>query len=282
MPSNPKVETAKKLLPFVLAGVAVLGLMNTVMHPNPSPRPDFGITINPMYGSVQQGEETTTQVRINGFDGYGDNVSLNANGQPSGTIINFNPLMKRAMPWFASTVTINVNSNVPAKNYTINITGNGAYNGIKHSCDYTLIVKPNQPQGEQPQIRILFPVNGTDIGQFQNVDGVAKRIPEGYQIWHVIYAHNPTNGFYPKVQINPDRSGVWSIKDVDIGNRNNNGYKFDIIVLLANESAQKEFRNYFYESNIAGGVWPSMGQLPVGTKEYDTVTVTRAQKPMTK
>jgi hypothetical protein len=110
----------------------------------------------------------------------------------------------------------------------------------------------------------------------QTVWGVASRIPAGSQIWAVIYAHHPTNRYYPqKGLITPDLEGNWIIRDIRIGNANNVGYKFDIIALMLNKSEQKEFTDYFNESNAVGS-WPGMQQLPsVGIIAYDNVTVTR-------
>ena len=109
----------------------------------------------------------------------------------------------------------------------------------------------------------------------QTVQGVASRIPAGSQLWIVIHAHIPTNRYYPQREpITPDLDGKWLIRDINVGNTNDASYKFDIMAILANKSAQSEFIAYINESNKAAN-WPGMARLPVGAEEYYTVTVMR-------
>lgn len=107
---------------------------------NPPPA-DFSIAINPMRGAVEQGGIITTAITIKGIHGYDHTVSLSASGQPSGIVITFVPPFGEATPSYTSSVTINVDSNVPVGDYTILIKGIGA-DGKEHSCSYTLTVKP--------------------------------------------------------------------------------------------------------------------------------------------
>lgn len=127
-----------------------------------------------------------------------------------------------------------------------------------------------------PHIEITSPENGSDITMVQSVTGISSGIPAEPQLWVVIYAHKPTNRYYPQREpITPDRNGNWLIKDINVGNAYNSGYKFDIIALLLNESGQKEFDDYFKNVNTAGSGWPGMKQLPAGIIASDNVTVTR-------
>ena len=139
------------------------------------------------------------------------------------------------------------------------------------------IIPPPVPP-VQPVIKITSHIENKET-MAQTVRGVASRIPEGSQIWLVLYAHDPTNRYYPQQAINPDRNGDWFLPGITIGNRNNVGYKFDIIVLLADEHAKKKFNDYFHYSNLAKSGWPGMEQLPDGAEVYDNVTVTRTSSP---
>lgn len=127
---------------------------------------------------------------------------------------------------------------------------------------------------EPVTIIIKSPTDGSKVPMIQTIQGHASDIPAGSQIWLVLYAHEPTNRYYPQKVIIPERNGDWSIRNMNIGNRNDAGYKFDIMAIMANEFVQKEFMTYVKASNKAGN-WPGIAQLPVGAKEYGAITVIR-------
>lgn len=60
---------------------------------------------------------------------------------------------------------------------------------------------------------------------------------------------------------------------VTIGAEESVGEEFKIIAVLANESAQEEFKNYL--ETAAVNHWPGMSNLPEGAEEYCIVKVTR-------
>jgi len=129
-------------LGVIVASLTLLVLIIAYVLPYPPPPSDFSISIKPMQGAVQQGGVITTAITIKGVHGYEEPVSLSATGQPSGVVLAFVPPFGDAKPSYTSSVTINVNSNVPAGDYTIIIKGIGA-DGKEHSCSYTLTVKPS-------------------------------------------------------------------------------------------------------------------------------------------
>ena len=123
----------------IIATIVAAIISSPIWIPNNHP-PDFSIAIDPMQGAVQQGGVIPTSITIKGIQGYEHQVSLSATGQPSGVVIAFVPPFGGAKPSYTSSVTINVDKNVPAGDYTIIIKGTGA-DGKEHSCSYTLTVK---------------------------------------------------------------------------------------------------------------------------------------------
>lgn len=130
------------------------------------------------------------------------------------------------------------------------------------------------PEFKKPYIEITSPNDGSEVTQIQTISGISRNIPSTSEIWVVIYAHSPTNRYYPQRGPVIPNNGYWSIKDINIGDPNDIGYKFDIIALVVNEAGQNEFRGYFLEANKAGG-FIGMENLPSGIIARDHVTVTR-------
>ncbi len=131
-----------RYLGLIIAIVAIVVTIILAIWQYSPPPPDFCISINPMQGAVHQGGVITTAVTIKGVSGYEERVSLSATGQPSGVVLAFVPPYGGATPSYTSSVTINVNSNVPIGDYRITINGIGA-DGKERRCIYTLTVKPS-------------------------------------------------------------------------------------------------------------------------------------------
>lgn len=113
----------------------------TTSSPPPSPPPpaaDFTISVNPTSGSMPPEGSVTASVLVGSISGYSDSVSLTVNGQPSGVSVSLNPVA--GTPYFESTMTVNVGSNVSTGSYEITITGTGA-NGVGHTTTFTLTVQ---------------------------------------------------------------------------------------------------------------------------------------------
>jgi hypothetical protein len=128
----------------------------------------------------------------------------------------------------------------------------------------------------QPLIKITSPEDGALINKTVNIEGKAKRIPEGDHIWPVVYGYPPTNRFFPQSQlIYPDPDGRWSIRGINVGVDTDHNMEFDIIILLADDDAHKSLSNYLNESNKLGA-WPGLKKIPPGARVLDRITVTRA------
>ena len=151
MPNENGTPRDKNLryLGLIIAIVAIVVTIILAIWQYSPPPPDFSISINPMQGAVHQGGVITTAVTIKGVSGYEERVGLSATGQPSGVVLAFVPQSGEAKPSYTSSVTINVNSNVPVGDYRITINGIGA-DGKERRCIYTLTVKPSVTQTSTP------------------------------------------------------------------------------------------------------------------------------------
>jgi hypothetical protein len=133
------------------------------------------------------------------------------------------------------------------------------------------------PQPE-PFLKITYPVDASSVSQNEAVSGVSKNIPTGQQIWVIVYAHE-ANQFYPISSIDTQPNGNWS-SIITIGEANDSGYSFDIIVALANQDAQNQINAYkIYAKNnySTNDSYPGMSELPSGLVTYDRITVTRSK-----
>lgn len=139
---RPWYRNPAYLGPIAVIAAAIISSPLWIPLINPPP-PDFSISVSPMQGSVQQGGVIQTTITVKGVHGYEYPVSLSASGQPSDVVIAFVPPFGDATPAYASTMTINVDSKVPAGDYTVIIKGTGA-DGKEHSCTYILIVMPKE------------------------------------------------------------------------------------------------------------------------------------------
>jgi PGF-pre-PGF domain-containing protein len=104
--------------------------------------PDFGIAVSPTSGEVVQGDSISATVTLTSLVGYGLQVVLSAEGQPSGVSIEFSPAS--GIPPFTSIMTISTGLSAPPDTYTIIVTGTGA-DGIVHSTTYSLKIEEYVP-----------------------------------------------------------------------------------------------------------------------------------------
>jgi hypothetical protein len=123
-----------------------------------------------------------------------------------------------------------------------------------------------------PEIEIISPSNNAAVQMNETVVGTAKNIPEGYEIWILVYPYT-VNQYYPQSSKVIIQNDGWSVP-VGIGDNNNSGTTFDIVAVLANQTAQEKFNNYISRSE-ASRSWSWIEQIPDGAKEYSRITVTR-------
>ena len=167
---------------LVILGVILLIIMSLLIE-EPVGIPDFSISVKPMSGEVQQGGVIQTIVTVAGILGYEQPVNLSTTGQPSGVAINFVPPFGEAKPSYTSSVTINVDQNVPADDYTIIIKGMGA-DGKEHTCSYTLTVKPSNTTNiiDSMESTVGWGRYRDDKGSSMNIKSIPGRTDKGIEI----------------------------------------------------------------------------------------------------
>lgn len=125
----------------------------------------------------------------------------------------------------------------------------------------------------KPDIEIIHPVEETNWQE--NIGGIAKNIPDGYELWILVYSQEKEQ-YYPYTKVVPE-DDQWVIKPLIIGFKSDYHKRFDIIAVLADIEAQKIFNNYLDEAAENEENIYSQGRylIPDGAKEYDRITLTR-------
>lgn len=122
-----------------------------------------------------------------------------------------------------------------------------------------------------PEVKISYDSNTVQIKE--NITGTEKNIPEGYEIWVLVYPH-PADKYYP-ISRAYVQNGTWELpQPAQIGVESDAGVEFDIIAVLADKQAQLELTSYI-ETSIENQDWPGIWRIPEGAVEYDRITVTR-------
>jgi PGF-pre-PGF domain-containing protein len=136
------------------------------------------------------------------------------------------------------------------------------------------------PTDDITSINITHPFDNSIVLMKEKVTGTSQNIPNGQKLWILVYPHNAYKYYPQHGSVAIENNGDWSI-DIEIGTQVNVGEKFDIIAVLANQSAQNEFINYI-NTGINTKQWPGMPSIPNGAVEYAKVTVTRTNPPNVK
>lgn len=137
--------------------------------------------------------------------------------------------------------------------------------GAKVVNEVTVTRRVNSPS--IPIVNITSPLNTVKLSD--TITGTSKNITNGQTVWVLIYPHT-ANKYYPQNEVDNEN---WNLQaqfggDKDVGNR------FDVIAVMADQSAQNELQAY-YDSCIKTGSWPGLLNLPNSARELDRVTVTR-------
>ncbi len=122
-----------------------------------------------------------------------------------------------------------------------------------------------------PEIKIIYPSNGAQVDITESVNGEYKNIPEDKALWIVVFPHK-SNNYHPVQEVPTDGDTSDFSVTVTLGRQESVGEKFDIIAMLADETAQEKFTNYL--KTAADNNWQGI-DLPDGTEEYSRITVTR-------
>jgi hypothetical protein len=234
------------------------------------PKPDFNISVNPGRGEVGQGNVIETTISIASTQGYEHSISLSASGQPSGVLITFTPPTGEPTPSFTSTMTINVDGDTPAGDYSITVTGIGT-DGKVNSVEYNLTVS-------EPSVPIVITITSHENGDMVPISTTVRGtisgdLPEGQYMWVVINPHPSPGQWWPQVgRIEPLKDQwyveVWLGRETeDIGN------EFDIAVILVNEEDDQAYRDYLTIGEATGD-YPGI-PLPPSADVMAIVTVIR-------
>jgi hypothetical protein len=112
-----------------------------------------------------------------------------------------------------------------------------------------------------------------NIGYEVNVSGTSNTTA-GQSLW-VIVQNVKNLRYYPQNTVTPDQNGKWLSK-VNLGDPNAGiGESFNIIAVLANQSAHSAFLSY--KTTEVQQNYPGMDKLPDGITNQTTVTVKRTE-----
>lgn len=256
----------------------VLGIIIWRLPIPPPPPSDFSISIDPMIGTIQAGGVIQMTVSVMGISGYDHTVTLSATGQPSGVVITFQPPFDEAKPSYTSSVTINVDKNVPADDYSIVMKGTGA-DGKEHGCSYTLTVKSSVKPTPTPTpvsvvIKITSPTEGERVPFSNVVSGtVSGEMQEGQFMWLVMNPSTNPGQWWPQGGRIGPWEGQWDIQ-AWFGKENKDiGTKYYLAVILVNEKDNQYYINYL-ENGQKTGNYPGIS-LPPSAEIMDRITVVR-------
>jgi len=124
--------------------------------------------------------------------------------------------------------------------------------------------------GTSTRMHIAFPPDNGFVETTEDITGTASHVGAEYVIRVVIYSE-PDRVFYPEeTPVVPDESGQWITRGVVIGAAEDSSGAFEILLVLAEPSAELGFSAYFARPERFG-----MDALPAGTITHDRVRVTR-------
>ncbi len=127
--------------------------------------------------------------------------------------------------------------------------------------------------GSGTEVSVKYPPNNSTVEIKEMIQGTSQRISKGQEIWIVVYPHI-TDRYYPQNgPADVEVGGEWASLTI-IGVETDTSMKFDIIAVLADETAQDTFNDYLSKSQ-ADQSWEGLEKLPSGAAIYDRVTVTR-------
>ncbi len=285
------------MVPAIVAIMAaIIGAIWTYWL-NP-PSADFGVSISPLEGIVQQGGVVSPAITVTSQNGYKEAVSLSSTGQPAGVVVTFNSSNAVPKPSYTSNVNIAVDSRVPIGVYELSIRGLGA-DGKEHLVKYKFNVTAKeqlqanpyqanpyqastQPQNEpvQPGIQITEPADKATIEQA--MVSVSGTCPEDLlqDIWVIVWPEQALGKCWPQSeqpqigQPAVKNNGRWSVV-CGLGGPNQ---KYEIAVYTATPNASafigKKLREWSSNGEFKG---LSVTELPPPTelKEFQRIHITK-------
>jgi len=133
------------------------------------------------------------------------------------------------------------------------------------TTQYDTISVTRRSSSAETAIAITSPVNNANVGMIEWVSGTSQNIPAGQQLWIVVHEGNL---YFPMMNITQrNADGTWQY-NTTIGKEDDAGKSFEIMAVLANNSAQETVQAWYQKPY-------DLPSLPVGMTPYSTVTVTR-------
>jgi len=125
------------------------------------------------------------------------------------------------------------------------------------------------PPPPQPSITITTPANNALVNMYEWVSGTSQNTPAGRYLWIIVRVDER---YFAHEVLTINANGRWE-QDVQIGQENEGGKRFDVIAVLADSSAHVTLKDWRDKQNTAQQY--DLTNLPTGTTQYDTISVTR-------
>lgn len=145
--------------------------------------------------------------------------------------------------------------------------------GTSHATP-TLSVTATVSITASPEVRIATPQDGQIVPVEIIATGTAQNLAQGQELWIVVEPRK-NSLFYPQAGPVIVASGLWTSSEIFIGRNQDAGQRFDILAVLADQQAQREFSAYLSEGQRTGS-YRGLGNLPPGTAVAASVAVTRS------
>lgn len=122
-------------------------------------------------------------------------------------------------------------------------------------------------------VEFTYPQDGDTVDMSETVEGASEDIPDGYTLWVVVYPYGVYRYHPQNYLINFMANGDWFAEAI-VGSEIDQGLKFNLFAVLADETANREINDYFEQCERDQN-WPGLEELPEGAVIYDRVNVMR-------
>lgn len=154
------------------------------------------------------------------------------------------------------------------------LSGIGAYHSTLELMHLEVVPEiVAEPRKPVPEVLMTTPQPCDQVQQFTSVAGRASGLAQGQHLWVAVHPLGSL-GWWPQLyEIVPaPSSGNWEIIPT-LGSPSDVGKRFEIGVILANDSANAEFVHYIQEASVTKQ-YPEKS-LPIGAVVLTKLSVTR-------